>query len=72
LVVGGAPAADPAGDDDVDSAVRAAWARDPAAGQRQVADRVAAALGVPRRRAYEAALRVRGDPGGSGAGIGTA
>jgi hypothetical protein len=26
-----------------------------------VAELVAAALGVPRRRAYEAALRVRGD-----------
>jgi hypothetical protein len=29
-----------------------------------VAELVAASLGVPRRRAYEAALRVRGDTGG--------
>ena len=40
-------------------AVRAALADDPAAGPRQVADRIAATLGVPRRRAYEATLRVR-------------
>ena len=40
--------------------MRAALGDDPAAGPRQVADRVAASLGVPRRRAYEAALRVRG------------
>jgi hypothetical protein len=45
----------------VEAAVRAAWRDDPAAGPRQVADRVAPALGVPRRRAYEAALRVRGE-----------
>jgi hypothetical protein len=32
---------------------------DPAAGPRQVAERVAASLGVPKRRVYEAALRVR-------------
>lgn len=59
LVVAGAPAPDPAADDEVDAAVRAASARDPAAGPRQLADRVAVTMGVPRRRAYEAALRVR-------------
>jgi hypothetical protein len=32
----------------------------PDAGPRQVAERVAANLGVPKRRVYEAALRVRG------------
>ena len=41
--------------------MRAALGDDPSAGPRQVAELVAAALGVPRRRAYEAALRVRGD-----------
>jgi len=67
LVVGGAPAAAPAGEAVVEAAVRAALGDDPAAGPRQVAELVAAALGVPRRRAYEAALRVRGDLGaGSG------
>jgi 16S rRNA (cytidine1402-2'-O)-methyltransferase len=64
LVVGGAPAAAPAGEADVEAAVRDALGDDPSAGPRQVAELVAAALGVPRRRAYEAALRVRGDLGG--------
>ena len=59
LVVGGAPPAAPPDEDDVEAAVRTALAGDPSAGLRQVADRVAAALGVPKRRAYEAALRVR-------------
>jgi len=63
LVVGGAPPAEPAGEAEVEEAVRAALGDDPAAGPRQVAERVAASLGVPRRRAYEAALRVRGADG---------
>ena len=66
LVVEGAPAPEPADDAGVDAAVRAALAEDPAAGPRQVADRVAAALGVPRRRAYEAALRLRDASASSG------
>ncbi len=69
LVVAGAPAPAPAVDDDVDAAVRAALADDPTAGPRQVADRIAVRLGVPRRQAYEATLRVRaadGDAGPSG------
>ncbi len=66
LVVGGAPAAAPAGEADVEAAVRDALGDDPSAGPRQVAELVAAALGVPRRRAYEAALRVRSDPGAGG------
>ena len=65
LVVGGAPTPPAAGDADVEAAVRAALARDPTAGPRQVADRVAATLGVPRRQAYEAALRVRAPSGGA-------
>jgi 16S rRNA (cytidine1402-2'-O)-methyltransferase len=59
LVIGGAPPPSPAGEEEVDAAVRAALGDDPSAGPRQVADRVAASLGVPRRRAYEAALRAR-------------
>ncbi|HWF15663.1 MAG TPA: 16S rRNA (cytidine(1402)-2'-O)-methyltransferase [Acidimicrobiales bacterium] len=64
LVVGGAPPGAPAEERDVEAAVRTALANDPDAGPRQVADRVAASLGIPKRRAYEAALRVRsgGDP----------
>jgi 16S rRNA (cytidine1402-2'-O)-methyltransferase len=63
LVVNGAPAAAPASEEEVETAVQAALGDDPSAGPRQVADRVAAELGVQRRRAYEAALRVRGAPG---------
>ena len=63
LVIGGAPPAAPAGEDEVEAAVRAALGDDPSAGPRQVAELVAASLGVPRRRAYEAALRVRGSAG---------
>ena len=59
LVIGGAPPPAPAGTAEVEAAVRAALGDDQSAGPRQVADRVAASLGVPRRRAYEAALRVR-------------
>jgi 16S rRNA (cytidine1402-2'-O)-methyltransferase len=59
VVVGGAPAAAPAADDEVEGAVRAALGDDPSAGPRQVAELVAVSLGVPRRRAYEAALRIR-------------
>jgi 16S rRNA (cytidine1402-2'-O)-methyltransferase len=63
LVVGGAPEAAPPGEDDVENAVRAVLAADPAAGPRQVAEHVSALLAVPRRRAYEVALRVRGPNG---------
>jgi 16S rRNA (cytidine1402-2'-O)-methyltransferase len=72
LVIGGAPAAAPAGEADVEAAVRAALGEDPSAGPRQVAELVAASLAVPRRRAYEAALRVRGDTGGEGDTSGSA
>jgi 16S rRNA (cytidine1402-2'-O)-methyltransferase len=63
VVVGGAPEPPTTGDAEVEAAVRAALGRDPSAGPRQVADRVAASLGVPRRRAYEMALRVRPQAG---------
>jgi 16S rRNA (cytidine1402-2'-O)-methyltransferase len=64
LVIGGAPAAAAIEEATVEAAVRAAQDRDPSAGPRQLADRVAASLDVPRRRAYEAALRVRASSGG--------
>ena len=59
LVIGGSPPGAPAGEADVEAAVRAFLDDDPSAGPRQAADLVAASLNVPRRRAYEAALRVR-------------
>jgi 16S rRNA (cytidine1402-2'-O)-methyltransferase len=66
LVVGGAPAAAPAGEEAVEAAVRAALDDDPSAGPRQIAELVAAVLGVPRRQAYEAVLRVRREPAAEG------
>jgi 16S rRNA (cytidine1402-2'-O)-methyltransferase len=66
LVVGGGPAGDEPDERDLEAAVRDAVAHEPDAGARRVADQVAAALGVPRRRAYEATLRVRGANGGAG------
>ena len=59
LVVGGAPPPAAADERDVEEAVRRAMGAAPAAGPRQVAERVAALLGVPKRQVYEAALRVR-------------
>lgn len=72
LVVSGSPPAAPAGEAEIEGAVRAALGEDPSAGPRQVAELVAASLGVPRRRAYEAALRVRGAGGSSGGTSGAA
>jgi hypothetical protein len=65
LVIGGAPEPAAVDEADVETAVRAALDREPSAGPRQLADRVAASLGVPRRQAYEAALRVRTPSGGA-------
>ena len=62
-MVGGAPPRPPASEAEVDAAVRVQLAENPGAGPRQVAERVAAELGVARRRAYEAALRARDAPG---------
>ncbi|HEX3334114.1 MAG TPA: hypothetical protein VHS57_07220, partial [Acidimicrobiales bacterium] len=59
LVVGGAPPAEAPDERAVEAAVRRAMGDDPDAGPRQVAERVAATLGVPKRQVYEAALRVR-------------
>jgi 16S rRNA (cytidine1402-2'-O)-methyltransferase len=66
LVVGGAPPRPPASDAEVDAAVRSQLAQHPGAGPRQVSEVVAAELGVARRRAYEAALRMR-EASGDGA-----
>ena len=57
LVLGGAPAAAPATDDDVAEAAREELAA--GASTRAAADAVAARLGVSRRRAYDAALAER-------------
>lgn len=59
LVVGGAPPPEPADEHAVERAVHRAMEENPAAGPRQVAEQVAALLGVPKRRVYEAALRRR-------------
>jgi 16S rRNA (cytidine1402-2'-O)-methyltransferase len=66
LVVGGAPPSGEPDEREVEAAVRDVVAHEPGAGAREVAERVAAALGVPRRRAYEATLRVRGEGAGAG------
>jgi 16S rRNA (cytidine1402-2'-O)-methyltransferase len=58
LVVGPAPERAPAGDAEIEAAVRAALAEGRTA--RDAAAEVANALGVPRRRAYEAATRLKG------------
>ncbi len=56
LVLDGAPEAAPAADDAVDAAVRARL--DAGDSARDAASRVAADLGVPKRRAYDAAVRM--------------
>ena len=63
LVVGGAPAAAPADEATVEAAVREALVVDPTAGPRQVAERVAASLAVPRRRAVRSRPARAGDGG---------
>jgi len=61
LVVGAASPADPASEEAVDDAVRAQLAQRPGDGPRQIAEVLGDALGVPRRRVYEAVLRLRGE-----------
>jgi 16S rRNA (cytidine1402-2'-O)-methyltransferase len=60
IVVGPAPEPAPAGDAEIEAAVRAALADGRTA--RDAASDVADALGVARRRAYEAATRLKGSP----------
>jgi 16S rRNA (cytidine1402-2'-O)-methyltransferase len=62
LVVGGAPPPRPRSEAEVDAAVRARLASGHG-GPRQVADELAAELGVGRRRVYEAVLRARAESG---------
>lgn len=61
LVLDGAPEPEGADDDDVAAAVQARL--DAGDSPRDAATAVAAALGVPKRRAYEAALRARSTGG---------
>ncbi len=68
LVIGGAPPAGPVSDEAIDDAVRQRLGSGQERGPRQIADTVAAELRVPRRKVYEAVLRLRtegdGRPGG--------
>jgi 16S rRNA (cytidine1402-2'-O)-methyltransferase len=64
LVVEGAPLAGPVSDEMVDDAVRERLRPGSAEGPRQIADVVAAELGVPRRKVYETVLRIRGEDEG--------
>jgi 16S rRNA (cytidine1402-2'-O)-methyltransferase len=61
LVVAGAPLAGPVSDEVVDDAVRQRLGLGSGEGPRQIADLVAAQLGVPRRKVYETVLRIRGE-----------
>jgi len=61
LVVAGAPLAGPVSDEIVDDAVRQRLGLGSGEGPRQIADLVAAQLGVPRRKVYETVLRIRGE-----------
>ncbi len=68
LVIGGAPPAGPVSDEAIDNAVRQRLGSGHDQGPRQIADTVAGELRVPRRKVYEAVLRLRGEgegrPGG--------
>jgi 16S rRNA (cytidine1402-2'-O)-methyltransferase len=59
LVIGGAPPAGPLGDAAIDHAVRQRLNLRAGDGPRQIAAELAGELGVPRRRVYEAVLRLR-------------
>ena len=59
VVVGGAPPAGPVSDQAIDDEVRQRLRRGQGEGPRQIALAVAEELGVPRRKVYEAVLRLR-------------
>jgi 16S rRNA (cytidine1402-2'-O)-methyltransferase len=63
LVVGGAPPAEPVSDEAIDDAVREQLRLARGDGPRQIAELLGEGLGVPRRRVYEAVLRLRADTG---------
>jgi 16S rRNA (cytidine1402-2'-O)-methyltransferase len=65
VVIGGAAPAEPASDEAIDEAVRQRLEAGLDHGPRQIAEAVASELRVPRRKVYEAALRLRGEKGGS-------
>jgi 16S rRNA (cytidine1402-2'-O)-methyltransferase len=65
LVVAGAAPSEPPSDEAVDDAVRSRLRLRTDEGSRQIAEAIAAELGVARRRAYEAVLRLRGEAGQS-------
>jgi 16S rRNA (cytidine1402-2'-O)-methyltransferase len=68
LVIGGAPPAAPVSDEAIDEAVAERMRQGSDDGPRQIALLVAEELGVPRRKVYETAIRLRdgarGQPGG--------
>jgi 16S rRNA (cytidine1402-2'-O)-methyltransferase len=61
VVVGGASPAGPASDEAIDDAVQERLRHGQGEGPRQIALVVAQDLGVPRRKVYEAVLRLRSD-----------
>ncbi|HMC43688.1 MAG TPA: 16S rRNA (cytidine(1402)-2'-O)-methyltransferase [Acidimicrobiales bacterium] len=61
LVVGGAPEPEPASDEEVTTALRAKLGRGLPA--KEAIPLVAAELGVPKRRVYEASVRIRAEGG---------
>jgi 16S rRNA (cytidine1402-2'-O)-methyltransferase len=64
-VVAGAPSAAPVSDKAVDDAVRKCLRQRSGDGPRQIADLVAAELGVPRRKVYQTVLRIRAEGEGA-------
>ncbi len=68
LVIGGAPPAGPLSDEAIDEAVRQRLASGPDRGPRQIADAIAGELSVPRRKVYEAVLRLRDESEGRSSG----
>jgi|HubBroStandDraft_5_1064220.scaffolds.fasta_scaffold147495_2 16S rRNA (cytidine1402-2'-O)-methyltransferase len=64
LVVEGAPPAGPVDDATVDAAIRVRLGESSAEGPRQIAEALSGELSVPRRRVYEAVLRIRGEESG--------
>ncbi len=65
LVVAGAPPAGPVDDATVDAAIRVRLSLESADGPRQIAEALSGELSVPRRRVYEAVLRIRAEEAGS-------
>ena len=60
----GRPAGPALSDEAIDDAVRQRSGLGPGSGPRQIADAMAGELGVPRRKVYEAVLRLRDESEG--------